>query len=90
MLSYEMNDEETVRLIKEAMINAGLDETEAERVAKMSQSNIDATRRFEAVEGDLLEVANAYDKLKKGALILGSLLVANFVRDFYEYLQLLQ
>lgn len=85
-----MNDDETVRLIKEAMLHAGLDEKESERVAKMSQVNIDATRRFEEVEVELLAVANAYDKLKKGAMILGSLLVANFVRDFYEYLQILQ
>ena len=55
-----------------------------------SKTNIDATRRFEEVEGALTEVTNAYDKLKKGAMILGSLLVANFVRDFYEYLQILQ
>jgi hypothetical protein len=85
-----MKREEAVKLIKEAMLNAGLDEKEAERVAEMSQSNVDAVRRFEYIEVELIEMASAYDKLKKGALILGSLLVANFVRDFYEYLQLLQ
>ena len=79
-----MTDDQTVILIKEAMLNAGLDEAEAERVARSSQANADAVRRFTAIEKQLTEMVEAYDRLKRWAIGLAGLLASNFGIDVME------
>ena len=84
-----MNKDQTVLLIKEAMLNAGLDEEEAQRVADSSQASADAIRRFEVIEDDLTTLAAAYNKSKNVIKVLGGLVLTNFAGDIYEWLQVI-
>lgn len=81
-----MTDDKTVVLIKEAMLNAGLDEAEATKVAESNQRAALAAERFEVLEERLTDIANAYDKLKTAAKVLGGLILSNWAADIYGLL----
>lgn len=74
-----MDNDKTKFIIRQAMVNSGLSETEADIVAERTQHNTDAVKRFEVLEADI-------KRLKTGAKWLGGLLLANYSTNILDWL----
>ena len=74
-----MDSDKTKFIIRQAMVNSGLSESDADIVAERTQHNTDAVKRFEALEAKLARAEN-------GVKWLGGLLLANYSTNIIDWL----
>lgn len=76
--------DETMILLKAALIETGLSELESERIVLSIEANGDAVKRLEELEPRLDEIIKAYEAGKKWATAFITLMLANYGLDIAE------
>ena len=61
-----------------------LSEEDASRFAEQMTDNTAAVLRFEALEGDLIEIVGVVNKIKKAVKWIIGLLIANYIGTFWD------
>ncbi len=60
-----------------------LSEEDARRLAEQMTGNTAAVLRFEALEGDLIEIVGVVNRIKKAVKWIIGLLIANYIGTFW-------
>ena len=71
-------------LIHESLTGKDLTEEEAHHLAEQMQGTTAAVLRFEALEGDLIEIVGVVNRIKKAVKWIIGLLIVNYGATFWD------